>query len=185
MELKIIAYILILPLSIIIFVSLFYFGPEIESEKFFFMGVAYCLAASILSFSIAFIAKLFVSEINTYDCIIIALTTFSISLLFFTHVPVTADRSVSIYLLARLDASGKVGLSESEINQALINDYIIKRQATRKRLTEQAEVGTINSNNGVYTLSEKGRRLLIFYRAVARCFKIQRGSIKNGEEDGR
>lgn len=185
MGVKIILYMAILPFSLLVFVSLFYFGPEIESEKFFFMGVAYCLAASILSFSISFVIRSFIPEVNKYDCIIIALATFSISLLFFTHVPVTADRSVSIYLLARLDASGKVGLTEGEINQALINDYIIKRQATRKRLIEQAEVGTINSNNGVYTLSEKGRRLLIFYRAVARCFKIQRGSIKNGEEDGR
>jgi len=61
---------------------------------------------------------------------------------FFVTVPVTIDRSLTMFMLAEID-SAKTGLSENEISTAFIDQYVVAGGAVARRIHEQAASGNI------------------------------------------
>ncbi len=63
-------------------------------------------------------------------------------LAFFVAVPVTLDRSLTIFMLGELHAA-KTGLSETEISTAFVEQYVVAGGAVARRIHEQSVSGNI------------------------------------------
>lgn len=70
------------------------------------------------------------------DIILIVTLLVSGNVVFFTHFPVTADRSISVFILAYMDrAQGP--LTSEQISDSVVQEYMLARHAIDKRLTER------------------------------------------------
>ena len=73
-------------------------------------------------------------------------------------VPTVLDRSLSFYLLEKLDQRGG-GIREDAFADVFTKEYMKEDHLVDVRLTEQLESGTIVIQNGCVLLTDKGRRL--------------------------
>ena len=91
---------------------------------------------------------------------------------FFVTVPVTLDRSLTIFVLREIHAA-KSGLSENEIATAIVDQYVVAGGAVGRRIHEQAVSGNImRVSDGRWDLTLQGKNLLSIFRAVARIYQI-------------
>lgn len=93
-------------------------------------------------------------------------------LAFFVAVPVTLDRSLTIFMLGELHAA-KTGLSETEISTALVEQYVVAGGAVGRRIHEQSVSGNIaRGADGRWALTLQGEKLLSVSRTVAWIYQI-------------
>jgi hypothetical protein len=73
-------------------------------------------------------------------------------------VPTVLDRSLSFYILEKLDQRGG-GIREDAFEDIFTKEYVKEHHLVAVRLTEQLESGTIVISNGCVLLTDKGRDL--------------------------
>jgi len=78
-------------------------------------------------------------------------------------IPTVLDRSLSFYILEKLQQRGG-GILRSELEHVFINEYIPEFRLMDVRLTEQLQSGTITLDNGCVRLTERGEMLASFSR---------------------
>jgi len=94
----------------------------------------------------------------------------SLNLCFFVVVPVTVDRSLSVFILHTLEKENAQnkncnGLKKSEIQNKLVSTYILSKSALAKRLTEQNIINNVQlNNNDCISLTKKGRMTMDLFR---------------------
>jgi hypothetical protein len=85
---------------------------------------------------------------------------------FAISVPTVIDRSLSFYLLEKIQQRGG-GILQKKMPEVFIHEYLPEHRLVDVRLTEQLESGTISIRNGCVRLTAKGAliaRLSRFYR---------------------
>jgi len=85
---------------------------------------------------------------------------------FAISVPTVVDRSLSFYLLEKLQQRGG-GIRQDAFEDVFTKEYMVEHRLVDVRLTEQLASGTISIVDGCVTLTDKGRRLAAasrFYR---------------------
>jgi len=83
--------------------------------------------------------------------------------IFAISVPTVIDRSLSFYILEKLQQRGG-GIQLSKFNYIFTNEYMKEHQLVDIRLTEQAESGTIVIEGGCVKLTPRGEKLASFSR---------------------
>lgn len=78
-------------------------------------------------------------------------------------VPTVIDRSLSFYILEKLDQRGG-GIQESAFPSIFREEYLREHRLVDVRLTEQLQSRTIQIHNGCVELTPKGRRIARFSR---------------------
>lgn len=73
-------------------------------------------------------------------------------------VPTVIDRSLSLYILEKLDQRGG-GIRESSFDEIFIREYMPEHHLVAIRLTEQLNSGTIVIRDGCVRLTPRGERL--------------------------
>lgn len=86
---------------------------------------------------------------------------------FAISVPALIDRSLSFYLLEKLQQRGG-GIRQDAIAGVFVNEYMREHRLVEVRLTEQLESGTIRLQDGCVVLTERGARMADFSRWVRR-----------------
>jgi len=89
----------------------------------------------------------------------------------FTHLPVTADRSISVFMLAYMDSTDG-SLSSADIEDVVVTEYVRERGAIDKRLDEQIVSGNIEKVGDRYRITDQGRGLMRLYRAIAALYGV-------------
>jgi hypothetical protein len=84
-------------------------------------------------------------------------------------VPTVIDRSLSFYILEKLQQRGG-GIKLDSFEQVFTQEYVKEHRLVDVRLTEQAESGTIRIENGCVKLTEKGKNIASFSRAFRQNF---------------
>jgi hypothetical protein len=84
---------------------------------------------------------------------------------FAISVPTVLDRSLSFYILEKLQQRGG-GIEQARIADVFTDEYLPEFRLVDVRLTEQVESGTIVIRNGCVILTERGERLASFSRFV-------------------
>lgn len=87
-------------------------------------------------------------------------------LLYAISVPTVIDRSLSIYILEKIDQRGG-GIREAAFEQVFKDEYMKEHRLVDIRLTEQINSGTIVIRGGCVSLTGRGRRIVgltRFYR---------------------
>lgn len=161
-------YVLSFILGTIVFILSFH-APFLTTIAFFYRGVIFLLLTTAALGVLLGYAKWGRAEIA-----IILVLVFCINLVFFTHLPVTADRSITIYLLNLMNSERDKGLTTQELEDTFIESYVQEQDAIQKRLTEQMQLGTIVRQGETYKISPWGMRLIKIYGFVADLFGVDK-----------
>lgn len=83
--------------------------------------------------------------------------------IFAISVPTVIDRSLSFYILEKLQQRGG-GIREDAFRQVFTDEYVREHHLVEVRLTEQLQSGTIEIEQGCVKLTPRGARLAGFSR---------------------
>lgn len=83
---------------------------------------------------------------------------------FAISVPTVIDRSLSFYILEKLDQRGG-GIREDAMERVFVEEYMKEHHLVAVRLTEQLQSGTIKIKDGCVLLTPKGELIVRFSRA--------------------
>ncbi len=84
-------------------------------------------------------------------------------------VPTVLDRSLSFYILEKLQQRGG-GIVLERFEDVFVEEYMVEHRLVDVRLTEQLQSGTIEIVNGCVLLTARGERIAGFSRAFRRHF---------------
>jgi hypothetical protein len=82
-------------------------------------------------------------------------------------VPTVIDRSLSFYILEKIQQRGG-GIKQQSLEQVFTQEYVKEHRLVDVRLTEQLESGTIVLQNGCVKLTKKGEKIATFSRYFRR-----------------
>jgi hypothetical protein len=152
--------------------------PLLAGAVFFYRGLV-MLAVTAIIVTVVLVALWRTSYrglIGVRDILLIVSLLVSVNMVFFTHLPVTADRSISVFILAYMNrAEGP--LTAEQISDSVVEEYFLKRQAIDKRLAEQVVTGTVVRSGDAYVISDEGRWLVGFYELIATAFNIDTANL--------
>ena len=99
-----------------------------------------------------------------------AAVSFSLNVCFLVLLPVTVDRSVTVYLLSRIEQQ-QSPVAPRALEQEFVGGYVRDMHAIDRRIDEQRRSGNIAvGSDGKVVLTDQGRSFMAFSRAVARLF---------------
>ena len=97
-----------------------------------------------------------------FNCVFIAAL-----LVYAFHItlPTIIDRSISLFILSRIDPAK--GQTIEEMEQAFSDGYVSGHDAVCRRIDEQLVSGNVREQNGRYVITPQGQALLGILRAIA------------------
>ena len=104
-----------------------------------------------------------VRELNGTEMILFALCAVLSGYIFAISVPTVIDRSLSIYILEKLDQRGGA-IALKAMNEIFVREFIPEHRLMDARMTEQLTSGTVTIENGCVTLTPRGKRIAAFTR---------------------
>ena len=171
-------YALTLAGGTLLWVVLFH-TPLLGGSVFFYRGLMLLALVGIVVgiILVALRRTAFRGLVGLRDILLILSLLLSVNVVFFTHLPVTADRSISVFMLAYMNrAEGP--LSAEQIEDGVVREYVINRDAIGKRLEEQLVTGTLVPSGDGYVISDEGRALVGAYELLARVFNIETSNLE-------
>jgi hypothetical protein len=155
-------YLLVFVLFTVVFLLLFR-SPLFKGQTVLFYRGSFLLALTFFLFAITPGVIRGVLKVK-YDTFFAALMmSASIHLAIFVVFPVTFDRSITMYLLNRLAVSQSPscqGLSQKEMEQLFIKEYVKRDQAMNRRIKEQSIIKMLEKQNNCVSLTSRGHNFL-------------------------
>ena len=155
-----------------IFVVMFYFVLLLVVYyvhiRFFKVDVVFYSAiwdgvfATVIIGGILFWLKYF-NYFNQFEKVQMVVICFFIGYIFAISVPTVIDRSLSFYILEKIQQRGGA-IQLDKFEYIFTQEYSKEHRLVAVRLTEQKESGTITINNGCVILTRRGNMLATFSR---------------------
>ena len=99
------------------------------------------------------------------------MASLSVNLTFLIVIPVTIDRSVSVFLLSRIEAAPpQAPLDAQGLRATFVRDYVIGMAQIDRRIDEQTRSGNLVVDHGRLRLTPQGERFMRLSRTLARLF---------------
>ena len=93
------------------------------------------------------------------------------NMVFFTLIPVTVERSVSVFMLSYMDTYSDRTYTQDQVAEIFVDKYVNEYGAFEKRFDEQLTTGTIVQNpDGTYSITDKGRFIVKLFRLISDVF---------------
>ena len=148
--------------------------PLFAGTIFFYRGIGLLLVTClIMTIGVFLFHSSKAGRIFTIRDIILAIVVlFSVNMLFFTHVPVTADRSISVFLLGYMNTHQDKPQTADDLIRVFDTVYMSRYGAIAKRMDEQIASGNVKKEKVGYTLTLQGRRLMDLYMIVAKMYGL-------------
>lgn len=165
--------VLICVFSAVIFVFYYAFLRFFGGGRLFYDGlIAILLAVVVISVSLTISSKLGLNAARfdrTREEICSALLAASF-LVYAFHItlPTIIDRSISLFVLSRMDNSN--GLTVEEMQHSFLNGYVSGHDAVCRRIDEQLGSGNIRRTGDRYVITPRAEWLLVFLRSLAETF---------------
>jgi hypothetical protein len=156
-------------IGFLVFILLFQ-TPFLSGMVLFYRGIVFL---TLVTFVVALIFRICWRHNIASSAVIF----FCITLVFFTHLPVTAERSISVFLLGYMNKNSSKTVSTDELSRAFTDTYVNEQQALSKRLNEQIATGTIVKGGDGYTITPRGKLLMRLYSWIADIFKIKKNNL--------
>lgn len=167
-------------ISVFVFFSLLYilmFRTQLFSAQkiLFYRGLMLLTTLTVLFLVLitAFSSKK--QNLNFESLFAAVLVSASINLSIFVVFPVTFERSVTMYLLNILGENTNNscrGLSKSQLESRLINNYIIEKKAVDKRLEEQKVINFLSEDKRCIQLTQSALNFLKFEQMMGKIYNI-------------
>ena len=148
----------------IYFIHVTYFNVNVVLYSSILDG---CLAA-VVSGGLLFGLNYF-NVLNTFEKLQLTLIWLLFSYAFAISVPTVIDRSLSFYILEKIQQRGG-GIKYAQFNVVFTKEYVKEHRLVDVRLTEQLESGTITIENGCVKITERGERFAAFSRFFRKHF---------------
>ena len=160
--------------SVLLHISLLHTGIFKNMDVLFYRGIFLLILVVIIIALILFFLKDKYLKINIKDIICIVIVIFSFNLTFFTLVPVTIDRSVTVFTLGKFDKAIEKSLTKEEMEKIFIDDYVYEKGAFDKRFKEQVTTGSIkkDENSDKYVLTDRGKTLIKLFELIGRLYNV-------------
>jgi len=163
-------------LGFAIYVLLFWAGVGASMTILFYRGVALAIAAAVITGIITLWPARRIGDSSLP--LAAAALSLSFNICFLVLLPVTVDRSVSVYLLSTIE---RRPMTAPELQRAFIDGYVVKMAAIDRRIDEQRKSGNIMvSPDGKVRLTKQGERFMTFSRVVARLFGTDQRFVNGG-----
>lgn len=140
-------------LALVYVLHLKFFRIDVVFYSAIFDGVL----ASILTFLILWKWDYF-RVLNIFEKFQMGFSFVLLGYMFAISVPTVIDRSLSFYILEKLQQRGG-GIKQSGFEEVFTKEYMVEHRLVDVRLTEQLSSGTIVIENGCVKLTEKGDSL--------------------------
>lgn len=157
-------------LTFIGIVILFYIGAWPQIAILFYRGILFCVISVLTVFVVALIISRTCHIWHVRDLVSAACFAASINMCFFVVVPVTTDRSISVFILNELAASPDTALTPQEIRDRFVRTYVDGYDQIARRLEEQRASGNIAKSGAGYRITNQGVDFIRFARALAGIF---------------
>lgn len=173
-----IVYMATLIISTVFFVLLFH-TPILKSlNVFFYRGCIFLFISAVFSFILMLLAKKYLKklELDIKDAVVVFFLFTGFTLGWFTLLPVTVERSISVFMLSYMDQNDQTGITSDEFGDIFYQKYITDFGAFDKRFKEQIMSGNMEaaeSGDG-YIITENGRFVVDMFRFCADLFDTEK-----------
>lgn len=134
----------------------------------FFVGIMLSFILYFLYRRLVKCGKIFFEPHDILSAVIVFMC---IKLTFFVLVPVTVERSVSVFTLSQIEKAEAFTITKDEATHIFLEKYVIDNDAFGKRFDEQIVTGSIKENpDGSYTLTKRGHFLVDFFKIIGRLY---------------
>jgi hypothetical protein len=155
-------------LLVIYFVHVSYFNINVVLYNAILDG----FLASLISGGLLFGMKYF-NIFNTFEKLQLFIIWLLISYALAISIPTIIDRSLSFYMLEKIQQRGG-GIKYEQFNEVFTQEYVKEHRLVDVRITEQLESGTIIIENGCVKLTDRGEQLATFSRYFRKHFLPKR-----------
>jgi len=170
---RILFYIFSFLFGTIVFISLFSTPLFANIDILFYRGIILlfisCIGTALLSLFV--MKKVARNKFDARDVVVTICIIFSLNLVFFTLVPVTVDRSVTVFILQEIGKNRNV--TKEQMQKDLYTDYIVRQKAVERRFYEQQKSGTVAKGKKGYFLTPQGESLLSSFAVIRTLFHIK------------
>lgn len=133
-----------------------------EVDVVFYATIGCAILATVVAGAVLYLSRAFAS-FSGLEKVQLVLIWMLLGYSFAISVPTVIDRSLSFYLLEKLQQRGG-GIRQDSFQDVFVKEYMIEHRLVDVRLTEQLESGTIQIRNGCVRLTPRGERLAGFSR---------------------
>jgi len=168
-------YVLIYLVCTALFIGLFHTGLLRNMEVLMYRGVAFIVITGIVAAVIMGIIRKFWGFITVRDIIMMFVIFCCVNMVFLTLIPVTVERSVSVFMLSYMEENSDQTFTEESVGEVFTSKYVEDYGAFEKRFEEQVVTGTIRQNeDGTYSITESGEFVVKMFRTIADWFDTDR-----------
>lgn len=154
-----------------IFVGLFHTPLLANMDVLMYRGIVFVVITGILSAVTMGVVRHFWKKIDIRDIIMMFVIFCCVNTVLFVLIPVTVERSVSVFMLSYMEENKDSTFTQEEIGEVFVDKYVDEYGAFEKRFNEQVETGTIVENpDGTYSLTPSGENIVNMFRIVSKAF---------------
>lgn len=155
----------------LLFIALFHTPILNGLNVLMYRGIILLMISCFFVMSVLFaLRKIFLKTLEIKDVLLMCLTYCCINIVLFTLIPVTVERSISVFMLSYMSDHNEIAYTENEIKEVFIQYYVDEYGAFTKRFDEQDITGTIEQTKEGYKITEKGELLVSMFRTIAKLF---------------
>lgn len=168
-------YALIYVVCSVMFVALFHTGILKDMGVLMYRGIVFIVITGAIAAIVMGVIRKFWGFITVRDIIMMFVIFCCVNMVLFTLIPVTVERSVSVFMLSYMDENSDQTFTQESVGEVFTSKYVEDYGAFEKRFDEQVVTGTIEENpDGSYTITERGRFIVKLFRTIAEWFDTDR-----------
>ena len=159
----------------LMFVGLFHTGLLKNMNVLMYRGIAFIVLTGLIAAIVMGVIRKFWKFITIRDIIMMFVIFCCVNTVLFTLVPVTVERSVSVFMLSYMDENSDKTFTQEDVGEIFTAKYVNDYGAFEKRFNEQVVTGTIKQNpDGTYSITDRGRFIVWGFRTCAEWFDTDR-----------
>ncbi len=157
------------------FIGLFHTALFKDMEVLMYRGIVFLMITGVVSAVIMGIIRKFWGFVTIRDVIMMFCIFCCVNMVFLTLIPVTVERSVSVFMLSYMQENKDQTFTEESVGEVFTTKYVEDYGAFEKRFEEQVVTGTIVQNeDGTYSITPKGEFVVEAFRTIAEWFDTDR-----------
>ena len=157
------------------FIGLFHTGILKNMEVLMYRGVVFIVITGLIAAVVMGIVRKFWGFITIRDIIMMFVIFCCVNMVIFTLVPVTVERSVSVFMLSYMEENSDQTFTQESVGEVFTSKYVEDYGAFEKRFNEQIVTGTIEENaDGTYSITPRGKFIVEAFRTIAEWFDTDR-----------
>ena len=168
-------YVLIYLACTALFIGLFHTGLLKNMEVLMYRGVAFIVITGVVAAVIMGLIRKLWGFITVRDIIMMFVIFCCVNMVFLTLIPVTVERSVSVFMLSYMEENSDKKFTEESVGEVFTSKYVEDYGAFEKRFDEQVVTGTIRQNeDGTYSITDSGKFVVKMFRMIADWFNTDK-----------